>query len=88
MHEVLLFLKLVFPFPQITDEHVKLLGLSPKYGRPDWMIVQVLPVPPIQVRPSIALMSDARAEDDLTHKLGLIIKVRRELISTALGCVL
>ncbi len=50
------------------------MGLDPQWCRPDWMIVQVLPVPPPHVRPSIAMASDNRAEDDLTHKLALIIK--------------
>ena len=59
---------------KITDDNVKLMGLNPQWARPDWMIIQVLPVPPLTVRPSIAMSSDARAEDDLTHKLALIIK--------------
>jgi DNA-directed RNA polymerase II subunit RPB1 len=62
---------------KITDENVRLMGLSTRWCRPDWMVVQVLPVPPLAVRPSIAMSSDQRAEDDLTHKLALIIKVTR-----------
>lgn len=51
------------------------MGLSPEEARPDWMIITVLPVPPPQVRPSIAVDGGmSRGEDDLTYKLAEIIK--------------
>lgn len=34
----------------ITDEECLILGMDPKYARPDWMLVTVLPVPPLSVR--------------------------------------
>ncbi|KVH98536.1 Aspartate decarboxylase-like domain-containing protein [Cynara cardunculus var. scolymus] len=40
---------------RISDEDCMLLGLNPKYARPDWMILQVLPIPPPPVRPSECL---------------------------------
>eukprot|EP00771_Trimastix_marina_P000587 gnl/Trimastix_PCT/1604.p1 GENE.gnl/Trimastix_PCT/1604~~gnl/Trimastix_PCT/1604.p1 ORF type:complete len:1642 (+),score=662.43 gnl/Trimastix_PCT/1604:291-4928(+) len=61
-------------FKKITDEDVETMGLNPKYARPEWMIVTVLPVPPPPVRPSIMMDSTRRGEDDLTHKLGDIVK--------------
>jgi DNA-directed RNA polymerase II subunit RPB1 len=64
---------------KISDDNVRLMGLNPKWCRPDWMIVQVLPVPPLAVRPSIAMSSDQRAEDDLTHKLALIVKANQQV---------
>ncbi|MBC8223332.1 DNA-directed RNA polymerase subunit A', partial [Candidatus Bathyarchaeota archaeon] len=45
----------------------------------EWLILQVLPVPPVDVRPSIILESGIRAEDDLTHKLVDIIRINQRL---------
>ncbi len=63
----------------IPDEHVQLLGLDPKEARPEWMVLTVLPVPPVQVRPSIVLETGIRAEDDLTHKLADIVRTNEKL---------
>jgi DNA-directed RNA polymerase subunit A' len=43
------------------------------------MVLQVLPVPPVYVRPSITLESGIRSEDDLTHKLVDIIRINQRL---------
>jgi DNA-directed RNA polymerase beta' subunit len=60
---------------KISDSDLHLLGLSDEYARPEWMILTVLPVPPPPVRPSIAVDGGTmRSEDDLTYKLGEIIK--------------
>ena len=60
----------------MVDSDLFLLGLSEAYARPEWMILTVLPVPPPPVRPNIAVDGGAmRSEDDLTYKLGDIIKV-------------
>ena len=59
----------------MSDHDLHLLGLSDEYARPEWMILTVMPVPPPPVRPSIAVDGGAmRSEDDLTYKLGDIIK--------------
>ncbi|CAN1226386.1 DNA-directed RNA polymerase II subunit RPB1 [Linum perenne] len=50
---------------RISDEDCLLLGLNPKYARPDWMILQVLPIPP--------------PPDDLTHQLAMIIRHNENL---------
>ncbi|KAK7289789.1 hypothetical protein RIF29_03733 [Crotalaria pallida] len=50
---------------RISDDDCELLGLNPKYARPDWMILQVLPIPP--------------PPDDLTHQLALIIRHNENL---------
>lgn len=47
---------------RISDEDCLLLGLNPKYARPDWMILQVLPVPPPPVRPSVMMDTSSRSE--------------------------
>jgi DNA-directed RNA polymerase subunit A' len=66
-------------FERISDEDLKLLNFAPGVARPEWMILQVLPVPPVDVRPSIILESGIRAEDDLTHKLVDIIRINQRL---------
>uniref|UniRef100_A0A7S3NMX3 DNA-directed RNA polymerase subunit n=1 Tax=Aureoumbra lagunensis TaxID=44058 RepID=A0A7S3NMX3_9STRA len=70
----------------ITDDTARMLGLNPKYVRPEWLIIQVLPVPPPHVRPSIQLSdSNARSEDDLTHQYVSIVKANRTLEEVVKG---
>ena len=64
---------------RIPDDDVRHLGLDPKFGRPEWMVLTVLPVPPVQVRPSITLDSGERSEDDLTHKLVDVLRINQRL---------
>jgi DNA-directed RNA polymerase subunit A' len=64
---------------RIPDDDVRELGLNPKFGRPEWMVLTVLPVPPVQVRPSITLESGERSEDDLTHKLVDVLRINQRL---------
>jgi len=63
----------------IPDEDLMLLGYDPTTARPEWFVLQVLPVPPVTVRPSIILETGIRSEDDLTHKLVDIIRVNQRL---------
>ncbi len=67
---------------RISDEDLKLSGFNPDSARPEWMVLQVLPVPPVYVRPSITLESGIRSEDDLTHKLVDIIRINQRLKET------
>ena len=64
---------------RIPDEDLVLLGFDPKVARPEWMVLTVLPVPPVCVRPSITLESGVRSEDDLTHKLVDILRINERL---------
>jgi len=64
----------------ITDEDSLLLGVNPEVARPEWMVLTVLPVPPVTVRPSITLETGERSEDDLTHKLVDILRINQRLI--------
>ncbi|KUO42462.1 MAG: DNA-directed RNA polymerase subunit A' [Hadesarchaea archaeon YNP_N21] len=64
---------------RIIDEDALLLGINPQVARPEWMVLTVLPVPPVTVRPSITLESGIRSEDDLTHKLVDIIRINQRL---------
>jgi len=64
---------------KITDEELKLFGLDSKILRPEWLVMTVVPVPPITIRPSITLESGIKSEDDLTHKLVDIVRINSRL---------
>tara|TARA_B100000768_G_C11282417_1_gene379433 strand:+ start:23 stop:4525 length:4503 start_codon:yes stop_codon:yes gene_type:complete len=66
-------------FKRISDEDVSFMGFSPIWSRPDWMICQVLAVPPPAVRPSVKHDTQQRSEDDLTHIMVDIIKANKSL---------
>jgi DNA-directed RNA polymerase subunit A' len=63
----------------IPDDDLRLLGYNTETARPEWFVLQVLPVAPVTVRPSIILETGIRSEDDLTHKLVDIIRVNQRL---------
>ena len=62
----------------IPEEHLVFIGMD-KVNRPEWVVLRVLPVPPITVRPSITLDSGDRSEDDLTHKLVDVLRINQRL---------
>lgn len=64
---------------KIPDADCELFGINPKVARPEWMILTVLAIPPVTIRPSITLESGERSEDDLTHKLGDIVRINQRL---------
>ena len=64
-------------FERIPDEDLEKIGI--KGGRPEWLILTVLPVPPVTIRPSITLETGERSEDDLTHKLVDIVRINKLL---------
>lgn len=64
---------------RISDEDVTFMGYSPVWSRPDWMICQVLAVPPPAVRPSVKHDAQQRSDDDLTHIIVNIIKTNKTL---------
>lgn len=63
----------------VSDDELRLMGIHPETFRPEWAVLTVLLVPPVTVRPSITLESGERSEDDLTHKLGDIIRANQRL---------
>ena len=67
-------------FEDIPDEDLEVLGIDPEHSRPEWMILTVLPVPPVTARPSITLDNGQRSEDDLTHKLVDIIRINQRFM--------
>jgi DNA-directed RNA polymerase II subunit RPB1 len=66
-------------FKRISDEDVAFMGFSPTFSRPEWMVCQVLAVPPPAVRPSVKHDAQQRSEDDLSHSLIQIIKTNKSL---------
>ncbi len=67
-------------FENIPDEDIQVLGIDSDRSRPEWMILTVLPVPPVTARPSITLDNGQRSEDDLTHKLVDIIRINQRFM--------
>ncbi len=61
---------------KINEEDLNLVGLK---ARPEWLVLTLLPVPPVTVRPSITLETGERSEDDLTHKLVDIVRINDRL---------
>jgi DNA-directed RNA polymerase II subunit RPB1 len=66
-------------FKRISDEDVFFMGFSPIWSRPDWMICQVMAVPPPAMRPSVKHDAQQRSEDDVTHSIVHIIKANKTL---------
>ena len=66
-------------FRRISDEDVTFMGFSPTFSRPDWMVCQVLAVPPPAIRPSVKHDAQQRSEDDISHIIVNIIKANKTL---------
>ena len=66
-------------FKRISDEDISFMGFSPIWSKPEWMICQVLAVPPPAVRPSVKHDSQQRSEDDISHIIVNIIKANKTL---------
>ncbi|HIJ10799.1 TPA: DNA-directed RNA polymerase subunit A', partial [Candidatus Woesearchaeota archaeon] len=63
---------------KIQDEDLEIFGFA-KGFRPEWVVLTILSIPPVTMRPSITLESGERSEDDLTHKLGDIVRINQRL---------
>lgn len=66
-------------FEKISDEDIVLFGMNPANVRPEWLVLTMLLIPPVTMRPSITLETGERSEDDLTHKLGDIVRINQRL---------
>ncbi len=64
---------------RVSDEDLTVFGLESTAMRPEWSILTILPIPPVTMRPSITLETGERSEDDLTHKLGDIVRINQRL---------
>jgi DNA-directed RNA polymerase subunit A' len=67
-------------FEDVPNEDLEVLGIDAESSRPEWMVLTVLPVPPVTARPSITLDNGQRSEDDLTHKLVDIIRINQRFM--------
>ena len=65
-------------FRHISDEECYILGMDPKFARPDWMLITALPVPPLCVRPAVHMFGMV-CQDDLTYQISSILKYNIEL---------
>eukprot|EP00035_Acanthoeca_spectabilis_P006598 m.126620 g.126620 ORF g.126620 m.126620 type:complete len:1758 (-) comp13577_c0_seq1:55-5328(-) len=65
-------------FKAIRDEEAIALGFDPNFGRPEWMILTVLPVPPLAVRPAV-IMNEEVSHDDVTFQLATIVKANNAI---------
>ncbi len=61
---------------KIPNEDLELIGIK---IRPEWLVLTLLPIPPVTVRASITLETGERSEDDLTHKLVDIVRINERL---------
>eukprot|EP00878_Enallax_costatus_P040774 GHUV01047145.1.p1 GENE.GHUV01047145.1~~GHUV01047145.1.p1 ORF type:complete len:265 (+),score=62.79 GHUV01047145.1:109-795(+) len=68
-------LRVLALFKGITDEDLDVLDIA---GRPEDLLLSVVPVPPVAIRPSVE-MDGASNEDDITMKLMQIIEVNNLL---------
>ncbi len=59
---------------KMRPEDMEIMGLSPEFARPDWMILTNLPVPPAPVRPEVSVPGQRAGADDLSYKLAEILK--------------
>jgi len=64
---------------KIPDSQLEIFNINYNVMRPEWLILTILPIPPVTMRPSITLESGERSEDDLTHKLGDIVRINQRL---------
>ncbi|MFA6089070.1 MAG: DNA-directed RNA polymerase subunit A' [Candidatus Woesearchaeota archaeon] len=64
---------------KVPNDDLLLLGLDPESMRPEWTVLTILSIPPVTMRSSITLETGERSEDDLTHKLGDIVRINQRL---------
>ncbi len=63
----------------IPDDDIDLLFLSPTLSRPESLILTHVLVPPVCIRPSVAMDAGAFNEDDITVKLQEIVAINDSL---------
>ncbi|KAI4118724.1 MAG: hypothetical protein LQ345_001290 [Seirophora villosa] len=65
-------------FRQITSSDVELLGMNAAEGRPENLLWQCVPAPPVCIRPSVS-NDTSSTEDDLTQKIADIANINNLL---------
>jgi DNA-directed RNA polymerase subunit A' len=73
----LLTTEIRFRFENVPDSDLPILNLL--NVRPEWLLLTVMPIPPVSMRSTITLQSGQRSEDDLTHKLTDIVRTNQRL---------
>lgn len=68
-------LKVYKMFMKIRDEDVILFDMDQNLSKPIDMLITQIPVPPVCIRPSVAVSSTTSNEDDLTVKMAEIIQL-------------
>lgn len=63
----------------ISDDDIKIIGMSPTTSRPEWCLLTILPVSPPCIRPSVIHNINLKSEDDLVYKLIEIVKANQKL---------
>eukprot|EP01084_Bolivina_argentea_P252734 424297_1 len=66
-------------FSRISIIDSKILGFDNKYCKPEWLLIETLPVSPPAMRPFVLIDGMRPSQDDLTHKLYDIVKVNEQL---------
>jgi DNA-directed RNA polymerase II subunit RPB1 len=66
-------------FQRMAEDTIKILGFSPRFSHPAWMVCTVLAVPPLTVRPPVVMDDNQRMDDDLSHKLIDIVRANQKL---------
>jgi len=67
------------------EKDVYLIGFNPELARPEWTILTILPVPPINARPPVRTAEGLRSEDHLTITIRDIVRVNEQLRSKMRG---
>lgn len=65
----------------VSDNDCYLLGFNPQIQRPEDLIIEIFPIPPVIIRPTakVDFMSAATMEDSLTLKISDIIKSNKRV---------
>lgn len=66
-------------FSRISEVDGKILGFDGRFSKPEWMLIQVLPVSPPAVRPFVMMDGVRPSQDDLTYKLYDVVKTNNAL---------
>ena len=70
--------EIIFVLRHVSPEIKERMGLDPNMDMSS-LLIQVMPIPPPAVRPSITMDTAAKGDDDLTHKLIDIIKANAQV---------
>lgn len=67
-------LKILNLFRRVSASDCELLGMDPEEGRPEMMVWEYFPVPPVCLRPSVP-QDAGTTEDDITSKISDIVHI-------------